>query len=68
MYIRLQVGDFYSKIHSYSAIMPYVATWMDLNIITQGEVNQTNIIDNAYISNLKKKKRDTNELIYKTKT
>ena len=48
--------------------MPYVATWMDLNIITQGEVNQTNIIDNAYMLNLKKKKRDTNELIYKTKT
>ena len=47
--------------------MPYVATWMDLNIITQGEVNQTNIIDNAYMLNLKKK-RDTNELIYKTKT
>ena len=70
MYIRLQVGDFYSKIHSYSQekneIMPYVATWMDLDIIIQGEVSQANIIDNAYMWNLKK--RDTNELIYKTKT
>ena len=36
--------------------MPYVATWMDVNIIVQGEVNQTNIIDNAYMLNLKKKK------------
>ena len=67
MYIRLQVGDFYSKIHSYSAIMPYVATWMDLNIITQGEVNQTNIIDNAYISNLKKKKEIQMNLYTKQK-
>ena len=38
-------------------IMLFVSTEMDLNIITQGEVNQTNIIDNAYMLNLKKKKK-----------
>ena len=56
MYIYTYTMEYYSTTKK-DEIMPYVATWMDLNIITQGEVNQTNIIDNAYMLNLKKKKR-----------
>ena len=40
--------------------MPYVATWMDLDIIIQGEVSQANIIDNAYMWNLKNKEIQMN--------
>ena len=46
-------------------IMPFVATWMDPEIVILTEVNQRkkNII---YMWNLKK--NDTNELIYKTES
>ena len=43
-------------------IMPFAATWMDLEIIIQRPVSY----DSAYLWNLKKK--DTNELIYKKET
>ena len=43
--------------------MPIATTWMDLEIIILSEVSQTN--DIIYMWNLKKKK-DINELIYKT--
>ena len=48
-------------------IMPLAATWMDLEIIILNEVSQrwTNIIRYCLYSESKKKK-DTNELIYKT--
>ena len=47
-------------------IMPFAATWMDLEIIILSEVNQTEIqisYDIAYVWSLK---YDINELIYKT--
>jgi len=43
--------------------MPFAATWMHLEIIIQRPVSY----DSAYLWNLKKKK-DTNELIYKKET
>ena len=44
--------------------MPFAATWMDLEIIILSEVSQTEK-DKYHIVmwNLKKKKKDTNELI-----
>ena len=50
-------------------IMLSVATWMELEIITLSEISQTGkeiSYDITYMWNLKKK--DTNELIYKTET
>ena len=47
--------------------MPFVATWMDLEIIILREVSQTEkdkSYDIAYMWNLKK--NSTNELTYKT--
>ena len=48
-------------------IMTFAATWMDLEIVILSEVSQTekDIYDITYMLNLKKKK-GTNELIYKT--
>jgi len=49
-------------------ILPFAATWMDLEIIlskvSQREKNKYHMI----LWNVKKKKKDTNELIYKTET
>ena len=42
-------------------IMPFTATWMDLEIIILSKVKDKHI---TYMWNLKKK--ETNELIYKT--
>ena len=55
--------EYYSAIRK-NEIMPFAVTWVDLEIITLSELGQTkeNI---AYMWNLKKKK-DTNELIYRT--
>ena len=49
-------------------IMPFASTWMDLEIIVLSEVSQTkaNIIWYRLYVESKKKKNDTNELIYKT--
>ena len=47
-------------------IMPFVASWMDLEIIILSEVSQTNII--WYHLYVKSNKNDTKELIYKTET
>ena len=48
--------------------MPSTATWMDLEIIILSKSNRERQIsyDTPYMWNLKKK--DTNELIYKTET
>ena len=60
--------EYYSAIKK-NEIMPFAATWMDLEIITVSEVSQKEkdkyhmII--TYMWNLK---YDTNELIYKTET
>ena len=51
-------------------IIPFAARWMDLQITTLSEVSQTKtntICCYLYVESLKKKKKnDTNELIYKT--
>ena len=62
--------EYYSAIKK-NGIMPFAATWMDLEIITLSKVSQTQkhkYHDIAYMQNLKKKKNDTNELIYETET
>ena len=46
-------------------IIPFAATWMDLEIIILSEVRERQIYAITYVWNLKK---DTNELIYKTET
>ena len=58
---------YYSAIKK-NEIMPFAATWMDLEIITLSEVSQTErqiSYDITYMWNLK---NDTNELIYKIET
>ena len=60
--------EYYSAIKN-NEIMPFAATWMDLEIIILSEVSQTktNIIWYClYVES--KKKNDTNELTYKTET
>ena len=56
--------EYYSAIKK-NEIMPFAATWMDLEIIILSEVSQTkiNIYDITYMWNLK---YDKNELIYRT--
>ena len=62
----------YSGIYiQYSAItkneiMPFAATWMDLEIIILSEVSQTETNAILYHLYVESKKNDTNELIYKT--
>ena len=59
--------EYYSAIKK-NEIMPFTATWMDLEIIILSEVSQTEkdklLYEIAYMWNLKK--NDTNEFIYKT--
>ena len=59
---------YYSAITK-NEVMPFAATWMDLEIIILREVSQTEKdkipYDITYMWNLK---YDTNELIYKTET
>ena len=57
--------EYYSVIKK-TKIMPFPATWMDLDIIILSEVSQakTNII--WYCLYAESKKQDTNEHIYKT--
>ena len=45
--------------------MPFVATWMDLEMLILNEINQTKTYDATYRRNLK---YDKNELLYKTET
>ena len=59
--------EYYSAIKK-NEIMPFAATWMDLEIIILSEVSQTEKdipYDITYMWNLK---YDTNELIYETET
>ena len=54
--------EYYAAIKK-NEIMPFAATWVDLEIIILIEVSQTNIWYHLYVESLK---NDTNELIYKT--
>ena len=57
--------EYYSAIKN-NEIMPFAATWMDLEIVILSEASQRQIsYDITYMWNLK---YDTNELIYKTET
>ena len=58
--------EYYSAIKK-NEIMPFAATWMDLDIIILSEVSQKGQIpyDIPYMWNLK---YDTNEPMYKTET
>ena len=58
--------EYYSVIKK-SGTMPFAGTWMDLEIITLNEVNQTkiNIIHITYMWNLK---HNTNEYKHKRET
>ena len=57
--------EYYSAITK-DELMPFAATWMDVEIIILNEVSQRHIpYDITYMWNLK---NDTNELIYKTET
>ena len=47
-------------------MMPFSATWMDLEIIILSEVSQTKTNILRYHLYVESKKSDTNELIYKT--
>ena len=51
--------------HNKNEIMPFAATWMQLDVITLSEVSQrkTNII--SYHLYVESKKKGTNEPIYK---
>ena len=59
--------EYYSAIKK-NEIMPFAATWIDLEMITLSEVSQTEkdkYYDITYMWNLK---NNTNQLIYKTNT
>ena len=58
--------EYYSPIKK-NEIMPFAATWMDLEIIILSEVSQTEK-DKYHITYMWNLKYDTNELIYKTET
>ena len=62
--VRMHNGILLS--HKKNEIMPFAATWMDLDSIKLSEVNQGQIYDITYMWNLKK--NDTNELVYKVET
>ena len=66
IYIYIHKIKYYSSITK-NEIMPFAATWIDLEIIILSEVKSERQIphDITYIWNLK---YDTNELIYKTET
>ena len=56
--------EYYSAIKR-NEIMPFAATWMDLEVVILSEVSQRrNIVCIPYLWNLKR--NDTNELTYKT--
>ena len=60
--------EYYSAIKK-NKIMPFAATWVDLEIVILSEVNQAEkdkYHDITYMWNLKK--NSTNELIYKTES
>ena len=66
--LALKVMECYSAIEK-NEIMPFAATWMDLEIIILSEVSQTEKDKYQYITYMwNLKKNDTDELIYKIET
>ena len=60
--------EYYSALKK-NEIMPFAATWIDLEIIILNEVSQTEKDKYHMISHMWNLiKNDTNELIYKTET
>ena len=59
--------EYYSAIKK-NEIMPFAATWMDLEIIILSEVSQKEKDKYRMMSHMWTLKYDTNELIYKTET
>ena len=64
--VYIHTMEYYSAIRK-NDILPFAATWMNLEIIILSEVKQrnTNIIWHTHMWNLK---NNTNELIYETET
>ena len=59
--------EYYSAVKK-NKIMPFAATWMDLEMITLSEVSQTEKDKYHMTSLICGILNDTNELIYKTET
>ena len=59
--------EHYSTIKK-NEIMPFAATWIDLEIIILSEVSQKDKDKYHMLSHMWNLKTDTNELIYKTET
>ena len=64
VYIYIYTMEYYSAIKR-NEIMPFAATWMNLEMIILSEVSQTEK-DKYHITYMYNLKYDTNELIYKT--
>ena len=64
--VYIYTTEYYSAIKK-NEIVPFAATWMDLEIIILSEVSQTEK-DKYHITYMWNLKYDTNELIYKTET
>ena len=63
---EVQIYDGILLSHKKNEIIPFAATWMDLEIFILSEVSQvkTNVIwKHLYVES---RKKDTNEFIYKT--
>ena len=68
VYVGVYTMEYYSTIKK-NEIIPFVATWMDLEIITLSEVSQKEKDKYHTISFICRiLKKETNELIYKTET
>ena len=65
--LNIYTMEYYSAIKK-NEIMPFAATWMDLEVVIWSEVSQTEKekYDLVYMWNLKG--NDANELIYRTET
>ena len=65
--IHIRTMEYYLAIKK-KEIMPFAATWMDLEIIILSEVSQTDRETPYDITYMWTLKYDTNELIYETET
>ena len=56
----------YDSVTKKKKIMPFTATWMDLEIVIMSEFRKMKTSNISLICTILKKKKGTNELIYKT--